>query len=247
MEGFIQLHKKLLESYVFVNEKDLKIWIWLLLKARYKAGYVEINVGKGKRTIKLKRGQLIYGRHKAEQALKIPGTTIGRHLEKMKDENMINIEVDSLYSIITICNYDSYQQVDSKSGQVTDSQRTGNGQVTDTKNKDNKDNKEEVGGGEPPSPKKTILEKQEEMKLREKDFYQTLIPFVEQYGKEMIRAFYEYWKEPNKSKTKMKFEMEETWDIKSRLNRWETNNHKFGKAGKPVKDQEKELMKSLGL
>jgi len=58
------------------------------------------------------------------------------------------------------------------------------------------------------------------------DFYNSLVPYVSVYGKEMIRAFYDYWTEPNKSKTKMRFQMEKTWDVSRRLARWEKNNNK---------------------
>jgi len=139
-DGSILLHRRLLESYIFSNEVDLKIWIWLLLKARHKSGFAELNSGKGKRTIRLKRGQLIFGRNKAQETLGIAGSTIVRHLEKMKAEKMILIEVDTQYSIITICNYDSYQQSGTKSEQPTDNQRTTNGQATDTNNNVNKEN-----------------------------------------------------------------------------------------------------------
>ena len=36
----------------------------------------------------------------------------------------------------------------------------------------------------------------------------------------MIRQFYDYWIEPNKSRTKMRYELEQTWDTKRRLNTW---------------------------
>ena len=58
------------------------------------------------------------------------------------------------------------------------------------------------------------------LKIRSEKFYESLIPFVSIYGKEMVRAFYDYWSEPNRSETKMKFELERTWDVKRRLNTW---------------------------
>lgn len=74
------------------------------------------------------------------------------------------------------------------------------------------------------------MKKEEEMKLREKAFYNELIPFVEMYGREMIREFYDYWSEPNKSHSKMRFEQERTWDIKRRLQTWEKRSKNgFGK------------------
>ena len=37
----------------------------------------------------------------------------------------------------------------------------------------------------------------------------------------MIRAFFDYWSEPNKAKTKMRYEMQKTWDVSGRLRTWE--------------------------
>lgn len=42
-------------------------------------------------------------------------------------------------------------------------------------------------------------------------------PFVEH----IQRDFYEYWSEPNKSKTQMRFELEKTWDLSRRMKRWQ--------------------------
>lgn len=66
---------------------------------------------------------------------------------------------------------------------------------------------------------------------RKEDFYQTLVVFVDKYGKEMIRAFFEYWSELNKSETKMRFEMQKTWEVNLRLAMWAKNAKlKFGKT-----------------
>jgi len=84
--------------------------------------------------------------------------------------------------------------------------------------------------GAPPPHKKGLEDKQKAMTERQELFYQALIPPVETYGKELIRAFYNYWTEPNKSKTKMKYEIEVTWDLTRRLDTWEKNEHKFNKG-----------------
>lgn len=64
---------------------------------------------------------------------------------------------------------------------------------------------------------------------RMKIFYDTLVPFAEKklYDKKVLRGFYDYWTEPNKSRTKMRWEIENTWDLSRRLKRWNENN--FGK------------------
>lgn len=89
--------------------------------------------------------------------------------------------------------------------------------------------KNDCGSGEAaPPPQQTLEEKQKAMIVRQAEFYKGLIPFVDQYGKEMIRAFYDHWSEPNKSKTKFLMEMKATWDLKRRLSKWESNQYKFG-------------------
>lgn len=58
---------------------------------------------------------------------------------------------------------------------------------------------------------------------RAKAFGEALVPFMGLYGKDMIRAFYNFWTEPNKSQTKMRFELEKTWEISRRLATWAKN------------------------
>ena len=62
---------------------------------------------------------------------------------------------------------------------------------------------------------------------RKEDFYNSLIPYVTQYGKEMVRAFFNYWSEPNKSNSKMRFELERTWDTARRLTTWASRDNQF--------------------
>ena len=57
---------------------------------------------------------------------------------------------------------------------------------------------------------------------RKDEFYNSLKPFIKLYMLEMIRAFYDYWTELNKSGLKMKFELQPTWETELRLNTWMT-------------------------
>lgn len=44
------------------------------------------------------------------------------------------------------------------------------------------------------------------------------------------KDFFNYWSELNKSKTKMRFEIQKTWDLKRRLETWVKNSEKFNKG-----------------
>jgi len=139
MIGYIQLHRGLMDSAIFASEKGLKIWVWLLLKASYKTRHVSVKIGKGESIVTLERGELMFGRFKAEEQTGIDGSTIYKWIKKMEDMGMVNINSNSHYTIITICNYDQYNTLNG--GDVTaieqpiNSQSTANQQPRNTYNK----------------------------------------------------------------------------------------------------------------
>ena len=49
------------------------------------------------------------------------------------------------------------------------------------------------------------------------------------YDESILNGFIDYWTEPNKSKSKMKFELEKTWETKRRLKTWANNQKKWDK------------------
>lgn len=110
MEGWIKLHRQILESEVFASQIGLKIWVWCLLKANYSDKYVPIIIGRGESVVKVNRGSFLFGRFKAENELNIDGSTIYKWIKKFENDGMIEIQSNSHYSIITICKYDDYQQ-----------------------------------------------------------------------------------------------------------------------------------------
>ncbi|MFA5714978.1 MAG: hypothetical protein WC998_04525 [Candidatus Paceibacterota bacterium] len=68
---------------------------------------------------------------------------------------------------------------------------------------------------------------------REKTFRADVDSFLE-YPAAMREKFVRYWTEPNKSKTKMRFQLEKTWDTKRRLETWASRDKSFS----PVSDRE---------
>lgn len=74
----------------------------------------------------------------------------------------------------------------------------------------------------------------EKLESRKKAFYESLVPFLNQYPKEMIRKFFDYWSEMNKSGTKMRFELEKTWEVSKRLATWASRDDKFHKSSMEI-------------
>jgi hypothetical protein len=73
------------------------------------------------------------------------------------------------------------------------------------------------------------IESKPSLETRSHAFKETLRPFLNQYGSDMLKTFYNYWSEPNQSKTKMKFELEKTWETSRRLATWSKREKDFTK------------------
>ena len=65
------------------------------------------------------------------------------------------------------------------------------------------------------------------IKERETEFKNSLRPYVEKYGKEMLNKFFLYWTEKKPKGRKMRFEMEKVFDIERRLTTWNERNNNF--------------------
>lgn len=59
------------------------------------------------------------------------------------------------------------------------------------------------------------------------DFMNSCSPFVNEYSKETVRAFFDYWSEKNKSGSKMKWELQQTFEISKRLATWKKKEKDF--------------------
>jgi len=111
-----------------------------------------------------------------------------------------------------------------------------NGSKTEAKDKQDLSNQEaNANVNNNINDNKNLNNKIEERKLK---FADTLKPFIETYGRDMMLDFYKYWVEPNKSNTKFRMELEKTWSLERRLETWSKNDSSFNKPKPP---QSKEI------
>ncbi len=62
-----------------------------------------------------------------------------------------------------------------------------------------------------------------------KNFNQSLVPYVAKYGKDMVRAFYDYWTEKTYGGRKMRFEKQQAFEISKRLATWQKHDFELCK------------------
>ena len=65
------------------------------------------------------------------------------------------------------------------------------------------------------------------LQTRSQIFKDSLLDFKNKYQVNMLKEFYNYWTEPNQSKSKMRFELEKTWSLDRRLETWAKRENLF--------------------
>lgn len=134
MEGFIVLHRKMLEWEWFTDTNVLHLFITLLLKANYRTTKW--------RGISVPRGGLITSYESLAKTTGLSAKQVRTALDKLKKTGEVAHETTNNYSIITIVNWEKYQE----RGKPEGSQRAGGGQAEGrrraTDNKDNNLNKD---------------------------------------------------------------------------------------------------------
>jgi len=104
MTGWIKLHRNILGWEWYNDPNTSRLFIHLLLKANRKI--------KEWHGIELSPGQLITGRKTLANELNLSQRQIRTSLSRLETTNEIAIKTTNKFSIITICNWDSYQSTE---------------------------------------------------------------------------------------------------------------------------------------
>ena len=224
--GWIKLHRKILKWEWFSCSATFHLFVYLLLTANTRwQGKV------------IKRGQLITSISSICKDTKLSTRQVRTSLERLKTTNEVTSETTNKYTLITICKYESYQAYDDNERQTErqaerqtkDKQKTNERQqLKNNKNIRNKeDNKKEKIVKEKVVAPIVATSTTESIESRKEKFYQSLVPYVEKYGREMVRAFYDYWTELTPGGRKMRVEQQRVFEISKRLATWKKNETKY--------------------
>ncbi len=149
MQGWIKVHRSMSDHFLWNSEPFSKgqAWLDLLLHANFTDNEILI---KGQ-VVKLARGQQARSEVTLAKHWKWSRNKVRRFLELLKKEGMIVSETTHLTSIISVCNYDSFQSGDTADGtSIETSVGTSSEQVT----KHSKECKERKEGKEYITPTK---------------------------------------------------------------------------------------------
>lgn len=131
-QGYILIWRRLLEASFYKDSFALHLALHLLLRTNHEPNKILYN----NTEIEIKRGQTYAGRFSLSKETGIKPSTVRNKLALLKKIDFLDIKSNNKFSIITILNYNSYQNYKCKIGhqakQQMDSQRTTNGQQMDT-------------------------------------------------------------------------------------------------------------------
>jgi len=201
MEGWIKLHKRFLEWEWYCDNNVKILFIHLLLKANF--------IDKEWKGIMIKRGQLFTSILHLSKELNLTVKQVRISLHKICTTGEITEKGASNGTMITICNYDSYQQEIETKGQTKGKRRANEGQQH----------------------KNIRIEEDKNIETRSNIFGESLKQFITNENRDEVIKFWNHWTQPeqNKENPKLKFELEKTWDTKKRLVTWLNNSKKWSK------------------
>lgn len=141
--GWIKIHRKLAEHWLYQDSKFLHWWIDILLSANFEDKKVLI---KGA-LIDCKRGQSVYSLDTWAKRWGADKSKVRRFLAMLESDGMITLENISVSTRLTICKYECYQ--DERHADETQVKRKRNAdetQMTPTKElkKEKKEKNEEI-------------------------------------------------------------------------------------------------------
>lgn len=116
MQGYIKLHRKLMESAIWSDPYYLKLWMYCLMKATHK----EREMIFGNQVITLEPGQFITGRKSLTEDLnkgmkpkqRLNDSTWWRYLNNLEKFEMLNIKKTNKYSVVSILKWSEYQETE---------------------------------------------------------------------------------------------------------------------------------------
>lgn len=136
-EGFVKLYRRIVNWEWYTDANTIRVFIHLLLKANHKATKWRGQI--------IERGSFISSYGIIARELRLTVQKVRTSFLKLISTGEITYKSTSQYSIITINNYELYQENNKQNNnQITNNQQTNNKQITTNKNEKNEKNERNI-------------------------------------------------------------------------------------------------------
>lgn len=128
-KGFIKLYRRTLDNPIVTSDNDcFRVWIQLLLMANHSNKKMMF----GKEVVEVSAGELITGRDELAKKCNISSSKVERILKKLKSGQQIEQRTCSYGRLISIVNWNMYQQSEQQSEQQVNNEWTTSEQQVNT-------------------------------------------------------------------------------------------------------------------
>lgn len=107
MSGWIKIHRDIAEHWIFQDAEKLRWWMDMLFLASYENNRVNV----GNRILEVERGQFLGSLSFFVKRWGVSKERVINFLRLLQSDGMIDKKSDKNITLITICNYASYQDV----------------------------------------------------------------------------------------------------------------------------------------
>ena len=213
-QGWIKLHRGFTKFEWYQDANTMRVFLHLLITANHKEAKWQGNV--------IGRGQLITSHSNLAKDLGLTIQNVRTSISKLKKSENVTVKSTSKFTMLSVCNYDTYQSEDAPTNTPTNKPLTGDQQTTNKplttnkndKNKKNEKNEKKQTGGKPsihqveniepriikllsPSAKRTELNPKERSSLNKvltpiKEHDMELLEFF--FGLEKSKSYDQTWK-----------------------------------------------------
>lgn len=119
--GFITLHRKFLDFEWYQDGNTMRVFIHCLIKANFQ--------NKKWHGIEIERGSFLTSIDTLKNELKLTCKKVRTSLTKLEKSENLAIKTTNRYSVISVCNYDTYQDKINDNGKQKGKQRANKGQT----------------------------------------------------------------------------------------------------------------------
>lgn len=228
-KGWISIHREIQDHWLWKEKRvfsNAEAWLDILLNVNHTDQKVVI-----KNTLfKVQRGESIKSLDTWGKRWNWNKSKVRRFLNLLQSDLMIETKNEHKTTRLIVCNYDSYQDV--RNADETQTKRKRNADETHMTPNNNDNNLNNVNNV------KTIED-------RKREFYNSLIPYLENYSKDVLKEFFEYWSEHGENDRKFRKEKEKSFNIERRLKTWFDNKQKWQKEKSFAKKEKVDSAKIL--
>ena len=219
MKGWVKLHRKIQEHWIWADEKYLKYFLTILLNVNHEPKKFPVGAeificNPGESFKGIAEWTRLFGCSKK--------TTIKFFKMLEKDEIILTKTVgkgNRRKHLLSVVNWEEYQQTETEDYTEKEPKITPKGNPNVTPNKNDKNDKNNI-------------------RERKQNFAHKLEPFLGEYGREMVNDFYGYWTEHGDIDRKMRFEKEKSFGISRRLATWSKKQKEYEKNRRVNKGDE---------